>query len=606
MPGVSLALRLANPLTDERRSAILRSLDSVLHTGHYAKRVLVETNSYLIASTQYEEYPLRVYEAGDFYIVVEGRVQGKAPQALRAELEELAERVFASTDSAERPIRDWLLDKAGDFVIVFVHRKTNRICLFNDLLGRLPLYYSRVNDEIVFSRELRFIAGLNPGRRFDKMAIAQYLLWGYPLGSRTLFEDAQRLGPGTTVEIQSDPSRFHVGTPYYFNFEEKRHNKRTVHDNAEMLESLFSQACLECIEPDRKTLLGLSGGLDSRSVGACLTKNNVSFSTVTFDIDKVFALDAKLAEQLARVFRADWRMFQLDSPKGKDFARLLRMKGGLNYLGMSFILPFFDRVKAIYGSDITYLTGDGGDKVLPDLRPEKSLRTIDELVAYAVANTGGFSLKKTACLTRLRQDDIVEEIRRHVETYPERSLEQKYIHFLIYERGFKWLFEGEDRNRCYFWSATPFYSLEFFKHAMDCPDEQKANYDLYRHFLLCLSPAAAQVDNSHWSRPLASKSYLMKILWTSFVHQVLSPQMRKKIRSTIAPYRPSASFLQCFQEQVSSCRALDDYLCRDALKTVPRHCTKTEMANLMTITSCIEDVECGRSTLEQYAEAALA
>jgi asparagine synthase (glutamine-hydrolysing) len=199
MPGLSLALRLKNPLTEERRGAILRSLDSVVHTDYYAKRILVDGKSYLIASTQYEEYPLQIYETGDLYIVVEGRVQGKAPQTLRAELEELAERVFASAHPAERPIRDWLLDKAGDFVIVFVHRKTNRICLFNDLLGRLPLYYSRVNDEIVFSRELRFIAGLNPGRRFDKMAIAQYLLWGYPLGSRTLFEDTQRLGPGMTV-----------------------------------------------------------------------------------------------------------------------------------------------------------------------------------------------------------------------------------------------------------------------------------------------------------------------------------------------------------------------------------------------------------------------
>ena len=606
MPGVSLVLRLNGPLTEERRRAVLHSLDSVLHTERYQRRILFEAKSYVLASTQYEEYPTQVYEGSDCHILVEGRVHGKQPKALAAELATLAGHVFASEKLSERLIKDWLLDNGGDFVIIFIQKKTNRICLFNDSLGRLPLYYSRVNDEIVFSRELRFIAKLKSGTRFDRMAIAQYLLWGYPLGRRTLLENTHRLGPGTIVELRVDPPEFHLGNPLYFNFEEKTHSNESVQDNASALVSLFSQACLDCTESSKRTVLGLSGGLDSRSVGACLTKNNIPFSAVTFDIDKIFALDAKLAEQLAQVFKADWKMFYLDAPKGKDFARLLRMKGGLNYLGMSFILPFFDRVKAAYGSDINYLTGDGGDKVLPDLRPEKPLNTLHDLVAYTIANTGGFSLKRVSSLTRLQEDEIVEEICSHVATYPEESLAQRSIHFLIYERGFKWLFEGEDRNRCYFWSASPFCWLEFFKYAMGCPDEQKANYGLYRQFLIRLSPLASQIDNSHWSLPISSKTYLMKVLWTWMIHQMLSPQLRKKIKSTISPYHPSDGYVKCFQEQVSVCGILDDYLCRDTLKTIPQSCTKTEMANLMTITSCIEDVEYGRSTLEQYYDAPLA
>ena len=606
MPGVSLVLRLQNPLTEERKRAVFHSLEAVLHTDHYQRRILLDAKSYVMASTQYQEYPIHVYEGSDYCILVEGHVGGHNPKALSTELLTLAESVFRSESLSAKPIRDWLLDNGGDFIIVLVQKKTNRICLFNDSLGRLPLYYSRANDEIVFSRELRFIAKLKSETRFDRMAIAQYLMWGYPLGSRTLLENTHRLGPGTIVELQIDPPKFQLGTPLYFNFEEKRHGNASVQDNASALVSLFSQACRDCTESSKRTVLGLSGGLDSRSVGACLVKNNIPFSAVTFDIDKIFALDAKLAEQLAEVFKADWKMFHLDAPKGKDFAQLLRMKGGLNYLGMSFILPFFDQVRAAYGSDITYLTGDGGDKVLPDLRPEKPLSTLHDLVGYSIANTGGFSLKKAASLTRLQEDDIVEEIRRHVATYPEESLAQKYIHFLIYERGFKWLFEGEDRNRFYFWSVTPFYALEFFKYAMGCPDEQKANYGLYRQFLLRLSPPASQIDNSHWSLPISSKTYLMKVLWTWMIHQMLSPQLRKKIKSTISPYHPSDGYVKCFQEQVSSCGILDDYLCRDTLKAIPRSCTKTEMANLMTITSCIEDVEYGRSTLENYYDAPLA
>ena len=85
----------------------------------------------------------------------------------------------------------------------------------------------------------------------------------------------------------------------------------------------------------------------------------------------------------------------------------------------------------------------------------------------------------------------VAELRDHVSSYPERDFVQKYVHFVTCERIFKWLTEGEDRNRCFFWSATPYSSFEFFESAMRCPDEQKSYYGLYREFLLQLSPAGA-------------------------------------------------------------------------------------------------------------------
>jgi len=87
-------------------------------------------------------------------------------------------------------------------------------------------------------------------------------------------------------------------------------------------------------------------------------------------------------------------------------------------------------------------------------------------------------------------DAIRRSVRDRLRLYPETDPASKYVHFLVYERGANFLFEGEDRNR-FFWSTTPFYSIDFFRYAMNCPPEQKTRYNLYRSFLTELAPAAA-------------------------------------------------------------------------------------------------------------------
>ena len=160
------------------------------------------------------------------------------------------------------------------------------------------------------------------------------------------------------------------------------------------------------------------------------------------------------------------------------------MKTGLNYLSMSFIIQFLDKLRSTYGSGMTYITGDGGDKLLVDLRPKKSLRSLSDLVQYIVSRHQRFSLEDVSRMTGIPECDIIHGISKHVGSYPEPDWDSKYVHFVIFERGRRWLFEGEDRNRNFFWHLAPFYGIQFFRYAMNCPDEQKANHRLYKELLV--------------------------------------------------------------------------------------------------------------------------
>jgi asparagine synthase (glutamine-hydrolysing) len=303
--------------------------------------------------------------------------------------------------------------------------------------------------------------------------------------------------------------------------------------------------------------------------------------------------------ELANVFALDWTASSLAPPLGKDILHLLRRKNGLNNLGMSFILPFFNLVRQKFGSNIQYWTGDGGDKLLPDLTPAMAFKNTDELVHHVVSTNYEFSLESVVALTGIAKHDILDEIHQIFLQYPENILQQKYVHFLIFERAFKRLFEGEDRNRCYFWSISPFYSIDFFRYAMECPDEQKAKYVLYRNFLTKLSPHAAKIKSTHWGMPITSQRYQMWLFARATIVSKIPRSLRKALKPT-PNYPGVVRYRELINAQHKHCTAIKQHFSPPNFEALLKKCTRTQAEFLLTITSFMEYAENGRSTLEQY------
>ena len=401
MPGISFICDFKGGLVLDE-SAISHALDSLIHTDRYEREILLKQKPYLLACTRYNEYPITLFESDDLSIYLEGQIYGRDQPSLSEELNRLAESIFQSRTGERGQITEWLLNTDGDFIAFVLNKKTNAVALLNDALGRLPLYYYNAEGQLVVTRELRFIPKLLGDVRFDRMAIAQYLLLSHPLGKRTLLENTYRLEPATLILTHPDEARIEMENLNRLNFEPRKHSGRTIQQNASELASLFLQACKNRANTTNKNVVSLSGGLDSRSVAGSLHKNNIAFVGTTYlDLDKaMYAPDARVAEQLANLFNTDWKLIHLHPPRGKDLLTLLRIKNGLNYLRMSFILPYFDRVQETYGAGITFFTGDGGDQILQrDWRPPKNTKDIDELVEYTILTREIFPLDVVARLT---------------------------------------------------------------------------------------------------------------------------------------------------------------------------------------------------------------
>ncbi len=569
-----------------------RTLDELCYFENYESRVVREEAPWTIGTTAYPSYPIDEFETDEFWLCLEGRIyDGDAASSRVETLERIAATLF-SDDESRSSLRDWLQTTDGEFVLYAVEKATGRLAVLNDVFGRLPVYYADRDGGPVFTREIGyFFESPLDDPAFDRHGLAQSLLFGYTLRDRTLWEDVKTVPPGTQVVVEPD------GTASFrsiaaFDFDEKRHADKSVEENARALAKRFRSACEARSDSSRTNVLSLSGGHDSRSIAAAFHASDVACSAATFvKSTQETSSDVEIARELVRSLDFEWDLFTVDPVQASNADTLLTIKRGLNHLGLAFLLDFFEQLQDAHGSDLTYFTGDGGDKTLPDLSPAKTLSSSEELVSYTIARNSVFPLEDAAAITGLDRDEIVGEVAATLASYPERKLANKYVHFLTHERGFSWLFEGEDRNRYYFWSTSPFYAAPFFTYAMNVPDDQKAHNRLYREFLRELWPQAIEFDDADFGTPMASPRYKLVQYGLSLLgrHPSLEDAARVVYRGEVnSRYHPNVARL--LSDSVSRSQSLDAYLDTDVVRRFTddtTSCDDHQIYMLLTIAGAI-------------------
>lgn len=591
MPGVTLQL---TPSTD-RPDVVTETLEELCYFDSYTAEIRRKDRSYTIGSTRYPSYPLREFETSEYWILLEGEIYsapnsdpGDEP-AIEDVVVDVAGRLFGDD---EEGLREWLWETDGEFLVYAIEKSTNELAIVNDVFGRLPLYYTRLDSSPIVTREIgTLFEASDIDLSFDRYGIAQYLLFGYVLGDRTLWEDVRTLPPGTRVTLRPDGSASFASIAE-FDFDRKEHADKSVAENAANLASLFVRSCRSRTADGRETVLSLSGGHDSRSIAAAFRAGSLPCSAATFrKATADGSSDASIARDIARELDFDWQLFDIEPVNSSNARTLLELKRGLNHVGLASLLDFFEQLGDAYGDDLVYFTGDGGDKALPDLSPAKSLSSRAELVSYAIERNSVFSLSEVATITGLERGEIAGSVAAVIDEYPESDLASKYVHFLTHERGFSWLFEGEDRNRYYFWSTSPFYSTPFFRYAMNVPDRQKKHNRLYREFLERLWPRATEFDDADFGTPMSSPRYELVQHALSFLgrHPSFEDVARLVYRGELtAEYHPNIS--RVIGDHVETTETFDRYFDADAVGELlddRSSCGHHQIFNLLTLSSAI-------------------
>ena len=411
------------------------ALNSVLHDNRYTKEILLKEESFLVACTRYPEYPISVYEDENFWVCIEGKIYGQDYSTIKKEINILLCDVFFSYKYREKgnnAVDRWLSKADGEFIIFALNKNNKEFVVINDILGRLPLYYYSDDTRLIVSRELGLIAHLvchdNIEKRYklDRMAIAQYLLFGYTLEKRTLLNDVYRTQPGTLTRISNDDLckvnsnntriSLRIENLFSFNFEQKEHACESLRENSERLISLFTEACKNRADPSGNNIISLSGGFDSRIVAACLYRNKIPCRAITYLEPGWKPLlgnksESEIAKTISDEFGFSWRDYGPIQSRAKDFLALLRAKMGSVHLGYSFMLPLLEVLNKESACNAIFFTGYGGGRVLVNLLPSKRNINIDQLIHSTIHRESFLSLSDVSRLVQISEVEILKELK---------------------------------------------------------------------------------------------------------------------------------------------------------------------------------------------------
>lgn len=500
MPGLSVAIGDTTSVRPDATAA----LDATRFLEGYLAETALSTDGAWVGRTAYEGYPIRRVETDHGTAFLEGYLYDVDDP--EAHLERVARLVAEGKFAA---LADWVGRRDGDFLLVV--ERDDAVAVLNDPFARLPAYYATVEGTRVCSRELGFVREFARRRgaplELDRLALGQQLLLGYPLGDRTPFEAVRTVPPGSLVRFEGGATT--VRHLYEHDFDSERNAERTVEENADALADRLVAACRNRSLAGRPSVVSLSGGLDSRTVAAAYSAAGLDPIAASFQRgDASTDREVAAAGAVADVLDLDWRSYSLESTEARR-ETLLETKQGLNYLGMAYVLEFFERLRAEFDAPV-HVTGDGGDKVLVDLTPSTRPVSFADLLEYTVSANSRLSLADAADLVDVDEVRLRESVADRLRSYPESDLSRKYVHFLVRERGVNYLVHGEDRNRYYAWSVAPFYSLPVFEYAMECPVDQKQFRRLHVAILERFEPALLDVTYPNFGAPVTSTRYRVK------------------------------------------------------------------------------------------------
>lgn len=247
----------------------------------------------------------------------------------------------------------------GDFSFVIYDEARGRLLAVRDRFARRPLYYARHEGALLVTNNLPTLLLIPElARELDEHAIGDFLLFGRNLHpERTTYARISRVPAAHQCVFPSGAVTRYWSLPEY----DAPRKTTEIHEE---FRALFSRAVADRARADH-LVIALSGGLDSNSVAATLTRQRThGISAITTVFDDVFRDEEGEYAQLA----ADSYGIPIEIHRGGRCEPFERWDDprvrGLEPTDEPCSAPFYDFLGAIARKSRVVLTGEGGDPML--------------------------------------------------------------------------------------------------------------------------------------------------------------------------------------------------------------------------------------------------
>ena len=499
MPGIHIA-------NTEIRS--FEQVESLLkHTQKYkVTKILEGDNENLsVLTSSYDGYPIETFKLNNLICVFEGMIYNLSKEHIRNKIKDISEHMDDSK-LLQKEIGSLMKEADGEYILFLYNIESKSMVVFNDILGRLPLYYYNENGLFSVSREVKFIKSLIGDPKIDTGSLTEYLLYGFPLGGKTLLKNVKRLMPATVLEFNTMAKRVQLTVLYPVNYENTievgKSRKKKISDLKDLFMEVLGNRTKKM--SDRQSVIALSGGLDSRATLAGLThfeKHPKAYTYANFE--------QPVASQLAGIFNVDLDIIESSGKFGmSEYERLVKMLDGLNDTSHYNSLDYCDKVLELYGDKMVKYSGMYGGEFFRYFNPTSGINSDESLVRFLLSTTDIYRapVEPVCSIMNVSLSDLENSIHYHISQYPERSVYKKYLHF-FFEKNYMWTGAGEDRDKYLFWHTTPFCTHSIYEYALSIDENVKGTL-FFRDFLYALDPRLCAVRSTSTGGNLNNRSYL--------------------------------------------------------------------------------------------------
>lgn len=298
------------------------------------------------------------------WVVYNGEIYNFAE--LRPKLEAKSHKFYTNTDTEvivhlyEDHGADFVKYLRGMFAIALYDVERRKLILARDRLGKKPLYYAHVGQELLFGSEIKALVALRPElAEVDRAALVQYFSLGYILDPDSAFEPIKKLPPGHLLEFCGPEVRIskYWDLPAYGTEACESENELL-----DQLRSVLSDAVRLRMVSDVPLGALLSGGVDSSTVVALMAEASarpvktfsIAFKSADFD-------ESRFARAVAERFGTDHNELVVQPNMNEDLHELTAFME--EPFADSSMLPTFYVSRMARQHVTVALSGDGGDEI---------------------------------------------------------------------------------------------------------------------------------------------------------------------------------------------------------------------------------------------------
>lgn len=173
----------------------------------------------------------------------------------------------------------------GQFAIAISDARTNTWLLARDQFGICPLFYTIVDEVLIFGSEIKAILKHPAVRReVDLTGLDQIFAFPGPVSPSTMFKNINSLKPGHYLLVKEGKVSTHEYWDLHYHPQDYNYGNKPVTHYVEELEDILLKSIKYRLNADVPVGFYLSGGLDSSLVAAMMKKLNPGADYQSFSI----------------------------------------------------------------------------------------------------------------------------------------------------------------------------------------------------------------------------------------------------------------------------------------------------------------------------------